>query len=307
MHLCLRSLKTLTNHLVYVDSGSTDNSVAWAKSHEITVVALDMCLPFTAARARNAGFRQLLRAAPHISMVQFVDGDCELDANWLTVAATYLANHLDVVCVCGRLRERFPERSVYNRLCDIEWDRAAGATDACGGVAMMRTEAFERAGLFEESLTAGEEPELCIRMRAQGGSIWRLSANMALHDADMHRFDQWWRRTMRGGYVVAEGFALYGTAPTTRYSSKLSKIIFWSFAVPLAIITLAVGDPRWLVLTAIYPLQIFRLARRGDVKKIFTWRIALFQVMANFSEAVGVGKYLSNRIRKSSGGLIEYR
>ncbi|MEO0678525.1 MAG: hypothetical protein AAFZ02_13325, partial [Pseudomonadota bacterium] len=42
------------------------------------VVELDLAIPFTAARARNAGFRALLARAPELDFVQFVDGDCEL-------------------------------------------------------------------------------------------------------------------------------------------------------------------------------------------------------------------------------------
>ena len=306
LHRCLQSLISVTCHLVYVDSGSTDDSVAWAQSHGVTVVALDMRFPFTAARARNAGFRQLLESAPNISMVQFVDGDCELDANWLTTAAIYLRSQQNVVCVCGRLRERFPERSIYNRLCDIEWDRVAGATDACGGIAMMKIEAFEKAGLFNESLIAGEEPELCIRMRAQGGRIWRLRANMALHDADMHRFNQWWRRTMRGGYVVAEGFSLYGTDAATRYASKLAKIATWSVVLPLVIVLLSAFEPKCFALVAVYPLQILRLVRRQR-RENHAWLVATFQLLANFAEAVGAIKFAVNRIRKFQSYLIEYR
>ena len=306
LHRCLQSLVSTTCHLVYVDSGSTDGSVTWAQSRGVTVVALDMRLPFTAARARNAGFRQLLELAPNITMVQFVDGDCELDGNWLTTAATYLESQKNVVCVCGRLRERYPERSIYNYLCDVEWDRAAGATDACGGIAMMKIEAFEKAGLFNENLIAGEEPELCIRMRAQGGCIWRLKSNMALHDADMHRFSQWWRRTMRGGYVVAEGFFLYKTDPSTRYASKLARIAIWSLVVPFVIILLSTFEPKSLAFIAVYPLQILRLVRRqGRVDH--AWLVASFQLLANFAEAVGAIRFAVHRICRFRSHLIEYR
>ena len=134
---CLESLRN-AGSIVYVDSGSTDGSAELARSVGVEVVDLDMQIPFTAARARNAGFARLRQIAPVVAFVQFVDGDCELIEGWLAAAASFLLQHPDVACVCGRLRERFPQRSVYNRLCDVEWDRDAGETAACGGIAMMR-------------------------------------------------------------------------------------------------------------------------------------------------------------------------
>ncbi len=50
---CLRSLVGRASPIVYVDSGSTDNSVGFAESHAssgVHVVRLDMSTPFTAAR-----------------------------------------------------------------------------------------------------------------------------------------------------------------------------------------------------------------------------------------------------------------
>jgi glycosyltransferase involved in cell wall biosynthesis len=182
---CLASVARQTGKVVYVDSGSTDNSVEIAESLGAVVVNLDMMRPFTAARARNEGFMRLREAAPDLAYVQFVDGDCEILPGWLEEAALFLDEHPDVAAVCGRLRERFPERSVYNMLCDIEWNTPVGEAKACGGNAMLRADALSQAGKYREDLIAGEEPELCVRLRASGWKIWRLAAEMALHDADM--------------------------------------------------------------------------------------------------------------------------
>ena len=64
--------------IVYVDSGSNDGSVQRARHLGADVIELDMRVPFTAARARNVGFRRLREISPDIEYVQFVDGDCEL-------------------------------------------------------------------------------------------------------------------------------------------------------------------------------------------------------------------------------------
>jgi hypothetical protein len=84
------------------------------------------------ARAQRR-FERLLEEAPATELVQFVDADCALSPGWLETATRALRENPDVAVVCGRRRERFPETSVYNRLCDVEWDTPVGEARACGG------------------------------------------------------------------------------------------------------------------------------------------------------------------------------
>jgi len=142
------------------------------------VVALDMDLPFTAARARNAGVDALMAMPTPPDFVQFIDGDCELQPGWIETALAFLQKNPEAAVACGRRRERFPEASVYNRLIDLEWDTPVGQASACGGDALMRADAVQQAGGFNPNLIAGEEPELCVRLRAAGWQIWRLDAEM---------------------------------------------------------------------------------------------------------------------------------
>ena len=173
------------------------------------VVALDTDRPFTAARARNAGIRALKTGASP-DFVQFIDGDCMLDPGWITAALDFLIGAPEVAVVCGRRRERFPENSIYNRLCDAEWNTPIGEARACGGDALMRWEALMAVDGYNPDLIAGEEPEMCLRMRRLGWKIWRLDAEMTLHDAAILRFGQFWKRARRGGYAYAQGAAMYG-------------------------------------------------------------------------------------------------
>lgn len=181
---CLRSLQGQVQQLIYVDSGSTDGSAAAARDLGAEVVDLDLSRPFTAARARNAGLAAL---SSGIELVQFADGDCELDPGWIGAAADFMQTHPRAAAVCGRRRERFPEASVYNRLCDAEWNTPVGEATACGGDAMMRVAAVYTAGGYREGLIAGEEPELCLRLRRAGWQVWRLDAEMTLHALLQHR------------------------------------------------------------------------------------------------------------------------
>ena len=229
---CLQSLIGRVAVVVYVDSGSTDGSVELATAMGAQVVELDRAVPFTAARARNAGFARLLEAAPDAELVQFVDGDCEIAADWLKRAESALRTDDRLAVVCGRRRERHPEASVYNRLCDLEWDTPIGPADACGGDALMRVEAVRAVGGYDASLIAGEEPDLCLRMRRLGWRIERIDAEMTVHDAAMTRFGQWWKRSVRSGHAYAEGAARQGQAAEHHWVRETRSNWFWGMGVP---------------------------------------------------------------------------
>jgi GT2 family glycosyltransferase len=309
---CLQSLSLAANTVVYVDSGSTDGSVQWARDHGVQVVELDMSQPFTAARARNSGFELLRQLRPEIAYVQFVDGDCELDVHWPTQAVSFLEANPNVGVVCGRRRERYPEQTIFNWLCDQEWQGPTGDVRACGGDAMIRASAFKSVGGYRSDLVAGEEPELCVRLRAAGWRIWRLDQEMTLHDAAMTRFGQWWRRTMRGGYAFAQGAYLHGAAPEHHWVWEARRAWIWGLWLPLACLAAGVVTSPWLgpwgfTSFLIYPLQVIRQTARnhGSLRQRAT--LALFQVLARFPEALGQLKFTRDRWFGRHAQLIEYK
>ncbi|HDS1818316.1 TPA: glycosyltransferase [Pseudomonas putida] len=305
---CLRSLAHGADQVVYVDSGSTDGSVQMAQALGVEVLALDMARPFTAARARNEGFACLQQLLPTLRHVQFVDGDCEVDPGWLASAQAFLQARPDVAVVCGRRRERFPQRSVYNLLCDLEWDTPIGEAKACGGDALMRADAFAQVGGFRPDLIAGEEPELCVRLRAKGWKVWRLADEMTLHDAAMTRFSQWWRRSLRAGHAYAEGAFLHGRAPEHHWLRESRRAWLWGLGIPLGTVLASGLVGGWaLLLLLIYPLQAVRLARRGSKSRRENWLQAVFLVLGKFPEMLGQVKFLRNRLAAGKAALIEYK
>ena len=234
---CLASIPKVP--IVYVDSGSTDGSVAYAKAHGALCVELDLGVPFTAARARNAGFERLVGAHPQLEFVMFVDGDCALDENWLATALARFAGAPQLAAVCGRRKERFPNASIYNLVCDIEWDSPVGRALACGGDAVYRVDVLRELGGFDPLFIAGEEPELCFRIRAAGYYIERLDAPMTYHDAAMTRFRQWWKRTERSGYAYWLNAHKHGFATEERFRVKqVANILVWGGGIVLALLTL---------------------------------------------------------------------
>ena len=308
---CLLSALGKVALIVYVDSGSTDGSVELARSLGVDVVELDLSTPFTAARSRNTGFAHLLEADAQIEFVQFVDSDCELVSGWLECAQRELDTQPNVAVVCGRRRERYPDQSIYNQLCDMEWDTPIGETKACGGDAMMRVEAFQQAGGFNPTLIAGEEPELCVRLRQKGWKILRLDAEMTLHDAQMTSFAQWWKRAVRAGHAYTEGAWLHGREPERHWVSESRSIWFWGLFLPLLALGMAWPthgfSPLLLVGYPVLTSRIFLNLRRQNICLRHAALYASFCVIGKFAQVGGALGFLRNQLLGTKSTLIEYK
>jgi glycosyltransferase involved in cell wall biosynthesis len=200
---CLRSVGELEYpteriELIYVDGASTDDSCATGERCGARVLRVPADQT-NAAAGRNIGWR----TARH-ELVQFIDGDTVMHPTWLKHAVRALDDE-DVLCVFGHCRELSPRANVYHYWAHHDWYRAPGPVDAAGGIALFRRSALAQVSGFDESLDAGEEPELCHRLRRDvGGTILCLDQPMVEHDIHMTRFGQYWRRCMRTGHAYAE-------------------------------------------------------------------------------------------------------
>lgn len=292
--------------VVYVDSASTDDSVDQARRRGVEVVELDVSTPFTAARARNAGLRRLADRRPDLRFVQVIDGDCALVPGWLEAALDEMERDPRLAVVCGRRRELFPEASIYNRLCDIEWDTPVGEAMSCGGDALIRLRALAEVGGYDDALIAGEEPELCARMRGRGWRISRIDREMTRHDAAMTRFGQWWRRSMRSGH----GFAQVNASHPDLYRRELRSSMVWGAVLPaLALVSAPWTGGLGLALLLAYPAQWGRIALRYRARSS-PGDAALYAtscVLGKLPEAAGASRYWWGRWRGRRSGLIEYK
>lgn len=297
--------------VVYVDSGSTDGSVARAAAAGARVVALDLSIPFTAARARNAGRAAL---GPEAAWIQFVDGDCQVQPDWLARARAALTADPGLAAVFGRRREVAPEASTYNWLCDIEWAVPPGLVRQFGGDAMLRADALDAAGGYPAEMIAGEEPDLSMRLGALGWRIECLPVEMTLHDAAMMRFGQWWRRVERSGHAYAELDARH----PGEWRRRVRAALFWGAAVPGGVLALllaaALAHSAWIasaaLLLAVLPVaQFARVARREarirPAREAAIW--SLFLLLDKPPHALGIARYWWARARGRRTTLIEYK
>jgi glycosyltransferase involved in cell wall biosynthesis len=307
---CLESIARHRLPTVYVDSGSTDTSVERAMAMGAEIVRLSVDIPFTAARARNEGFACLMKAHQDVTHVQFIDGDCELSGEWLTNATEFMTDHPDMAIVCGRRSERYPDRSIYNTLCDMEWNTPVGEADSSGGDFLARVDAFRSIDGFNGSLVAGEEPEMCYRLRLGGWKIYRLDSPMTLHDADMHSFVQWVRRTSRTGYAYAARAFLHWRAFNPVFLRENARVLFWGLAFPAVALLLTVAASPWFALLfLIYVVQYWRIYKstRSRYPARAARAYALFTVLGKWAELYGQLIFIGRLIGRKEQRLIEYK
>ncbi|MCC5968927.1 MAG: glycosyltransferase [Pararhodobacter sp.] len=304
---CLASIQGAVERLVYVDSGSTDGSVEAAHRAGAQVVQLDTSAPFTAARARNAGFAMLTADLPPPDYVQFVDGDCTLEPGWLTHAAQALDASPDIGIITGWRAETAPGASIYNEMCDYEWHRPPGDIDACGGDMMVRRDLFTRLGGFNPQVIAAEDDELCLRVRAAGFRVHRLPLTMTRHDAAMHSFAQWWQRAIRAGH----GFAQVGDLHSGHFVKERRRVWLFGAALPfLAVVGVILSWPLLLAVLAIYALSYGRTVQGQrafglPLSKAMRHSVLLF--LSKFPNLIGAMRYHRRKWRGRDMEIIEYK
>ena len=314
---CLDSVAEIPAR-VYVDSGSTDGSVALARARGVEVVELPVPPNFTAARARNAGLARLLERHPAVAFVQMVDGDSEVRPGWIAAAAAALDGDPGLAVAFGRNRERFPERSIYNAICDDEWDQPVGEATGAGGNAMIRVAALRQIGGYREGMIAAEDTEMSQRLRERGWRLACLAHEMTLHDADITRFGQWWQRTRRSGHAFAELAHLHPQARRPDWRRACRSILVWGGAFPvlllLGLVAGAVGGGWWwlgpLALMLGWAARAMRYAGRQRARGLAPriarasgWLIMLGKV----PELLGLIRFHLNRRRGRASLLIEHK
>lgn len=292
--------------LIYVDSGSSDLSCQIAKAKNIPTVELENVEPFTAARARNAGFKQIIDLYPELKYIQFLDGDCQLIEGWIPQGVDYLKNHSQVAIVTGDLHEMEAKESIYNNLCELEWRKEPGELKACGGNFLIKKEIFKQLSGFKSNVVAAEEEEFCSRLRKEGFKIHHLSKPMAIHNASMHHLSEWFNRSIRTGYAFAQSLYENIEPHTKEYYSTL----FWGLFLPLSILlSWYIYGPHALDLLFLYPLLMLKIfwTKRKSWSNQESILYAFFCVIGKFPNALGLIKYHYDRIRGKYRGTIDYK
>lgn len=304
---CLRSLVPVCDRVVYVDSGSSDDSVAFARSMGVIVVELDRDRPFTAARARNAGFAALAQDGVLPDLVQFVDGDCTVEPGWLLAGRSHLQQNPGLGLVTGWRSELFPEASAYNSLFQADWHRPAGPIRTCGGDMMVRSGAFQQIGGFNPEVIAAEDDDFCLRLGKAGWGLERLPVQMTWHDAAMKSFRAWWRRSTRDGH----GYAQVGHLHPEHFRRERLRGWVYGLVLPVVFLLGLVVWP-WLLLgvALVYLASFLRTARNFAPRAPVKQRLLQQTGLLTLSKIPNVAGMLTFYRRLWAGrdmNIIEYK
>jgi GT2 family glycosyltransferase len=253
-----------------------------------------------------------MRLWPQAQHILFLDGDCTLEPSFVSVAATELTTNDQCAIVTGHLSEQYPDRSIYNRLCSIEWRSPPGQFDglnALGGIMMARVSAFRAVGGFNERAIAGEEADLGVRLRLAGYSFTKVDAPMATHDARILTFRQWWIRAVRGGYAFAHRYAEHGSTSFHDGRREVFSALFWGLALPSIVLLLLIPSRGLSVLLlggyALLGLRIYRYYRRRGLSRSDALLSARFGICTKFAHVVGILRFAS--MGKQGSAIIEYK
>lgn len=310
---CLESVRAIRGfdkiQLIYADSASTDGSPEVAEKYgaEVVVVPPERT---TAAIGRNAGWRRATR-----EFVLFLDGDTEVNPDFPRAAFDQLTADSKICAVWGHRREMYPERSIYIRVLDLDWIYAPGVVEACGGDVMMRRCALLDAGGYDGELIAGEEPELCRRLRARGYSILHIDHPMTRHDLHITRWTQYWKHGRRAGYAYAQVSDRFKSTDDPFWLADARRGVvlgcFWGFSLVAALIASLrfsyLPMTIWLCLAL---AASFRSAWRARWKSDNLITLVLYGVHSHLQHlpvVIGQLQYRQDKQRGIHRDLIEYK
>jgi glycosyltransferase involved in cell wall biosynthesis len=298
-----------SREVIYVDSNSTDGSVDMARQLGARVISFATG-PFTAARGRNAGWRSAKG-----EFVLFLDGDTVLDTSFVEQEIHRFADP-NLAAVFGQRRESNPGASVYNRVLDLDWNPAPGPSLYFGGDTLVRRACLEAVGGYCEDLIAGEEPELCRRIRQRGWHILHLDRLMTLHDLALHSWRQYWRRALRTGHAYAQISSLSANTddPLWVRESRFNIVrgLFW-IGLPSFAIALSVYTNSWIPLGAALLVALtltLRSAAKSSHKAGERSTLLLYAAHSHVQQIpilLGQLSFWSARVMRRQRNLIEYK
>ncbi len=294
--------------IVFVAVGGAPDATAIAKSAG-AVIAEGPDRSFSpAGRARNAGYRQLKKIAPHLQYVQFVDAETTLDPDWIETAEKFMARRPEVSIVAGGLKTHSGSNmALASTGARNHADEEGEIQCVLGGSALMRVESFEAAGGFRGDLLTAETVDLCIRLRRRGARIWRLDETMGLRQPASKSVG-WWSQSRQRGFDNAYCASLHGGPPERVGMLDTVLAVVWGFIFPAAVIIAATlgavlatklspATPPIMIAGAIlafgagvFALRIAASIIFRGVFKLSSWKTAVPIVMGRAPEFLGACK-----------------
>jgi len=199
LKVCLDSLQAQSRkaHIIVVDNGSVDGSLAIIENHYPNVELIKHSKNKGYAGGVNPGFRRAIElgakyAAPF-------NNDAVADKQWLEKLIDYLDAHDDVgIATCKLLTsdgQRLDSTGDYYTVWGLPYPRGRGEPDidkydnqtdifaASGGASLYRVSMLEEIGLFDEDFFAYyEDVDLSFRAQLAGWKVAFVPSSIAYHE-----------------------------------------------------------------------------------------------------------------------------
>ena len=175
---------------------------------------------------------------------------------------------------------------------------------------MIRSRVFQELKGFSPMVIAGEEPELCYRLRQKGWKIHRLDHQMTLHDAAITHFSQWWKRAVRSGHAYAHGYALHGREKERYCLRDLLRIWIWIVVIPIFIVlSVLIFNSAFFFFFVVYFLYIVKITMDINCKlnnMKYSFLYATFNLFGKIPQLIGQILFIIKFIFKRKFSIIEY-
>ena len=296
--------------VVFVSVGAGDEALSKAKQAGAIVVEGDPRSLTPGGRARNAGYRQLKKIAPHIRYVQFIESDNALDPDWISNAERFMERRTEVTIVEGIFQTAPSQQAELATINEARQKSISGEVALNSSENLfVRADKFEAVGGFRGDLLMRETDDLCVRLRRRGGRIWRIDYAMLVTGAAKPSQSSWWKSGVRRGFGNAYIASLHGGPPERVGVRETARAVFWGFTFPCLIIfsaiaggvgasMLAPSTPFYVVSGLVlgfgasaYVLKIFASAILRGAAKLSSWRRAFAIVFGKIPEFSGVWRF----------------
>lgn len=203
--------------LLLVDSASTDATVEIASQYPIRIIRLKSDWFHSVSAGRFIGMLNT-----HGELVLHMDGDMELDPQWLDRSVGYLTEHPDVGAVGGYWRNvNLVDGQIVSEEDEFRFDRIMEVRYV-GGAAVYRRSAIQKMGGFQPYLRGEEGVYMSMGIRFAGYKVVYLPYLMSRHFCIP-------RKSLAGGTRKFKlGFFLgYGQVLRSYVGSKIFWIYLW--------------------------------------------------------------------------------
>ena len=313
LRVCLESVRAadwsgVRHDIWYVDSRSSDNSVALAQAAGAQVMVLEDAAP-CAAKARNLGWQ-----AAAGTFILFLDGDTVLAPGFVRAALAALQD-ARLCAAWGHRRESHPTQSVYTRVLDLDWVYPTGRSLYFGGDVLIRRCALEQVQGFDPTLKAGEEPEMCARLRALGWEIEHLDEPMTQHDLAVRSLRAYWLRCYRSGIAYAEvaqrmrrmGDVLWQKEAVRDFRHGVLYALYPVLLVLTFTVAPTLGAGLLAAALAVLARTAWRSRHKAGGQWMLCWQYALHSHIQKIPALAGQLAWKKAQIQAQQLALVEYK